>query len=757
MIGYPRRFHLSSRSRRLPAAQILTVMVSAVVLLLLLLDGVGAATDGGPFPADRPAVDRQGMDRGGLYFPLEGEDLFRPAPVLDTDIQGRISGLIGRFTIRHKFRNPSDDWVEGIYVFPLPPNAAVDTLRMRIGERVIEGEIQEKAQARRTYGAAKKSGRKASLVEQERPNIFTTSIANIGPGEEVSVEIEYQHTLGYDAGAFSLRLPLVVGPRYIPGTRPIAGFGGIGWGLNTAQVPDAERITPPVRATDGATDSRRGNRVALSIVLDAGFPLGAVESPSHPITVTAADEGRRRITIDGGGHRADRDFTLRWTPKPGQAPTAGLFTEVVDGNAYALLMLMPPISYSGADPGADADADAGADAGETPAVPRELVLVIDTSGSMHGPSIEQAKDALHRTLDRLGPEDRFNIIRFASHTSQLFPGARKAGRDAITRAHDYVDGLNAEGGTEMMSALRAALDGGVEPGRIRQVVLLTDGAVGNEDALFRHIAADLGDSRLFTIGIGSAPNGHFMRRAARHGRGTYTFVGEVSQVRQRMEELFDKLEHPALTHIRLAWPRDGGGGRTVEAFPDPVPDLYRGEPLVVAVRLPGLDGTVTVTGRLGGADWRTEAPLARIDGGAGNPGVGRLWARAKIAQLMASIRTGADPGEARDRALKTALAHSLVSRFTSLVAVDKTPSRPAEAPLLSRPIPTEMPHGWSREHVFGTGAVKKAKAPATIGVRVQDAAVKLPQTATPSTLHLMAGLVTLLLALTLLLWGRRRA
>ncbi|HEB78908.1 MAG TPA: marine proteobacterial sortase target protein, partial [Rhodospirillales bacterium] len=676
------------------------------------------------------------VQRGGLFFQTEKDGLFQPAPNLGSHVEGHVSGMVARYAIHHRFRNPGKNSVEGVYVFPLPEKAAVDSLRMRIGERLIEGRIQEKDEAKKTYDKAKKQG---------RPNIFTASIANIGPGEEVSIEIEFQQTLRYDNGEFSLRLPLVVGPRHIPGAAPLVTAAGSGWMMPIPKVQDAARIKPGVRSVDAGP----GNPVSLKLELDSGFPLASFASPSHAIKTEKLGSGRYLITLKEGETPADRDFVFNWRPDVGKRPVAGLFSETIKGQSYLMLMLTPQTVESAVEAAAKAP-------------PREVVFVIDASGSMHGESLSQAKEALLSALSRLRPGDKFNIIQFNSVTHRLFASARPAQAENLDRARVYVEGLVAEGGTEMLPALQAALDGSSRKGRMRQVVAITDGAVGNEDALFEVITAKLGDSRLFTIGIGSAPNGFFMAKAARYGRGAYTFIGDVARVKEKMTELFVKLENPALTDLRLTWPTDAEGrakgDAEVEFWPDPLPDLYAGEPLVVLARIPALsplaalEGKVSVAGTLGGRIWRTDVAL---DVSRQSPGVGRLWAREKIAGLEDAVRGGVDAESARQLAVRTALDHNLLSRYTSLAAVDVTPARPGDDTPIARNVPINTPAGWSREKVLGVS--QGASPAASPGVFMKRASIGLPQTAASAPMNFVAGLAMALFGLTMLAWARRQA
>ncbi len=619
-------------------------------------------------------------------------------PAVRTEVRMRVTGPIARVAVTQEFRNPTANWLEGVYVFPLPEGAAVDVMRLQVGERVLEGQIQEREAARQVYQEAKQSGKKASLLEQERPNIFTASVANIGPGETVLIDIEYQEVVRYDQGEFRLRFPMVVGPRYIPGVDAVAGAPGTGWGVNTREVPDAERITPPVRhPREGAA-----NPVRLTIELDAGFPLKRLASPYHAIVTTPASKTAHSIALADAAVPADRDFELVWAPDPGRQPAAAVFTEQHGGDTYALVMLLPP-----------APTDA---AGSR--LPREVIFVIDTSGSMAGASIQQARLALEEALAALAPGDRFNVIQFNSRTEQLFPASVPAGPAELARARRWVQGLQANGGTEMLPALQAALADSSETGGVRQVVFVTDGLVGNEEQLFTFLSKSLGRSRLFTVGIGAAPNGHFMTKAAQFGRGTYTYIGSPGEVGEKMGALFRKLEHPVLGDVAVSW-----GGEPVEAWPASVPDLYLGEPVVLLGRL-GATATaeLTVIGRRDTEPWTA---ALRIESGPDETGVHKLWARKKISGLMDRMREGDDRAETRSAVVAVALQHHLVSAYTSLVAVDVTPTRPEGTPGRTANVPVALPAGMVHETVFGG----------------------LPQGATPAPLYAALGLASLALAL----------
>ncbi len=678
--------------------------VMCITFLALVVDGRAAVSS-----EERSGLRLSEVRQGELLFAGMEEGLYLPAPRLSQEVEIYISGMAARSVVRQHFVNSTQQWQEAIYVFPLPDESGVDQLRMRVGERVIEGEIREKEEARKVYQQARREGKKASLLSQERPNIFTVAVANIGPGEEVEVEIEYQQVVGLVGAIFSLRFPMVVGPRYIPG-QPLSQdaeqggirFAGTGWSQDTDQVPDGSRITPPV-----AAGGEKLNPVRLMVELAAGFPVARVESLYHGITVEE-EEGTKKLVRFNGEVKADRDFVLEWEAEKLQTPHAALFTENRGNKDYLLLMLMPPEAEN---------------VGEAP--PRELIFVLDTSGSMAGPSIIQAREALVLAISRLTEDDRFNVIEFNSDARKLFSQVQPADAERQDKAIRFVQSLRADGGTEIASALDLALDVRQDHERIRQIIFLTDGSVGNEANLLAMIGARLGDSRLFTVGIGSAPNSYFMSRAAAMGRGSFVFIGKVEEVQEKMMELFRKLEHPAVTGISV----ENRSGLIMESYPDSIPDLYQGEPLVVSLQLPEQSDVLQISGRIGNRLWQESVNTETLSR---RPGIATLWARKKIRSLMDSLALGSEKSEIRAKVLETALEHHLVSRYTSLVAVERQVSRPPEHELKQASLKTNMPQGWQANKIFG-GTSK---------------------TATPAGLHLCMGLLLLFAAF--LLFSRKK-
>jgi Ca-activated chloride channel family protein len=669
--------------------------VLALVLILQVL----------PEPLSAEEMTPNQAQAGSLLWKMaEG---YSTATTINTDVDLKISGLVARVSIRQTFRNEGSQWVEGIYVFPLPDRAAVDQMRLHIGDRFIEGEIREKEQARKEYEEAKRSGKRTSLVQQQRANLFTTSVANVAPGELVVVEIEYLEDLRYEDGRFSIRVPMTLTPRYIPG-QALPDRQGSGWAPDTDRVTDASLITPP------QITASKNHRIALTADINAGMPLEIIASRYHPVSVVE-NGGRYTVSLDGSATVMDHDFELVWQPVPSAEPRAMAFTETIEGKPFHLLMVMPP------------------DNDEAPpvTVPRETIFIIDTSGSMHGVSISQAKRAVHLAIQALKPGDLFNVIEFNSHTTALFPHSMQASNLNVGSALSFVKQLQADGGTEMRPALNLALEAPPQETHLRQIVFITDGSVGYEDEMFSMIEQKLGAARLFTVGIGSAPNSLFMRKAAEAGRGSYTFISALHEVREKMDALFKKLEYPQVTDIEVQWP----SGVLVDAYPSTVPDLYLGEPITVKARASGTfrpGDTVRISGNAVSGGWATELALGEM---AGSEGVAALWARARIAELMDIERRGGNSEEVRADILETALMHHLVSKYTSLIAVDKTPVRPAVDPLSSEQVPNLMPYGQTTNAIFG-----------------------FPATATDAPALRIMGLAWLLCALGLLaiIRGRRR-
>ncbi len=660
---------------------------------------------------------------GGLILREKGVATEMPAMRLGTDIVAKVAGQTARVTVTQAFRNTSDKWMEATYLYPLPDDGAVDTLAMVVGQRVFRGRIKPREEAREIYEQAKAEGKKAGLVEQARPNMFRNSIANVGPGETVLVQIEFQAPVRQVAGDYALRLPLVVGPRYVPPHSLTTASGR----------PSGEALADAADVTAPTAHPKLGemlNPVSISVELDPGFVPEGIASPYHRVTVARGKGAARIVTLTDGEVPANRDFELSWSA-PGKAPLLGLFRQRHGELDYVMATITPPSLGP---------------AGEVP--PREMIFVIDNSGSMAGDSIVAARESLLYALGTLRPQDRFNIIRFDDTMTQLFDEAVPATGEQLATARRYTAGLDAEGGTEMLPALKAALVDSrqKDDGSLRQIVFLTDGSLSNEAEMMAEIARNRGRSRVFMVGIGSAPNTYLMRRMAEAGRGTFTHVGWEDEAEAKMQALLDRLSAPVASNLKASV--EGGN---LDLAPRDLPDLYAGEPLVLLGRTRRLEGTLTVTGTIAGREWRRSIDLA--DAGASDT-VARLWASRRIAEVEAQRWSGELEHDLADMAVEElGMDFHLVTTRTSLIALDETPSRPRGATLTLEELPLLLPAGWDFDHLFGE---QNAGAASVDPDAAQDEPLELPETATGFMAPLQQGLALLALGLVALAWRRRR-
>ena len=699
-------------------------LIPAVALLAAFPAMV--STPGPAFAAKAADAGLQRDDPGAGTLMLRGSRATQglPAVRLGTDMDVTVTGQVARVRVTQAFRNTSPSWVEATYLFPLPQDGAVDSLKMVVGQRVIVGHVEKRAAARATYEKAKTRGQRAGLVEQQRPNMFTTNVANVGPGETVLIAIEYQAPIAAANGTFRLRLPLVVGPRYVPPHTL----------TSAAAVADAGAVTSaPV------LDPKVGsgfNPTSIVVHLKPGFAAANLISRYHRVAVSGSDLDRT-IRLVSDSVPADRDFELDWRSATA-TPTLGLFRERSAAADYVMATIMPPSDLS-----------------MLPIPPREMVFVIDNSGSMGGASMQEAKASLIHALGTLRPQDHFNVIRFDDTMTQLFVRSVAATPDAVTQAKRFAEQLEASGGTEMLPALKAALADAAASGdaaTLRQIVFLTDGEISNEQEMLATLARDGGRSHVFLVGIGSAPNDYLMSRMATVGRGTYTHVGTPDEVAAKMMPLLDLLQHPAVQNLTVEL--EGGA---LDLTPRLLPDIYAGEPLVLVGKTDHLSGTLTVSGTVGGRPWRQSVALATA---LPSPAVAKLWARRRIDDIEADRTLGKIEGDAADaRIADIGLEAGLVTSQTSLVAVDETPARSAGTPLMREDLPIDLPAGWDFDTLFG-GASGEAAA-RSMNLRAAHPAepsvpLALPQTATGFVATIGKGLAMLLAGLSGLFLVRRR-
>ena len=619
-----------------------------------------AVPDRAPKKVDNPVNQ---VTSGSIIYRLPNSERLTQI-ALDTTVDMAISGIVNRVKVEQSFTNPSNEWVEGVYVFPLPENSAVDRMTMHIGNRILEGQIKEREEARKIYQAAKDAGKKASLVEQQRPNIFTASVANIPPGESITIAIEYQQSVLVDNDTFSIRFPMAVKDRYVPGEKIATPKDALGTSPNTHRVTDASTVTPP-------SDPLVDRPIHMTIHLKPGFNTAKVASSYHKVHVVNEGQQNQRITLANSA-QLERDFELVWTAQPNLTPDLAVFTQKKDGHHYLMVMAAPvnktPSHY--------------------PKTPREVIFIIDSSGSMHGSSMDQAKQALAEAVMRLDKGDRFNIIDFDTQFTPLFTEAMPAININKKSGLQFTKSLEADGGTDPLEAIKFAFTSKKIPSQplLRQIIFLTDGQVSNEHEIIDTVRQYIDQDKFFTIGIGSAPNSYLMTKLADYGRGAFTYIGEVNEVRTKMTELFSKLESPALTDIQLTLPPNV----QAEQANDVIPDLYAGETLTAVFKLNTLPSSLEITGKTMDGQYTKTLHLSDASDATG---IDVLWARRKIERLMDAYNTlwgEEEKAYARIPITQLAIDYHLVSKFTSLVATDITPSRPGLEHLATKAVTNKM-------------------------------------------------------------------
>jgi Ca-activated chloride channel homolog len=580
------------------------------------------------------------------------------------DVQAAVTGLASSIKLTQGFRNPHDEPLEATYIFPLPPRAAVTSLRMEADGRVVDGLLKERGEAREDYDQAISAGKRASIAEEERPGVFTMRVGNIMPGEKVSVHLTLAGALSYEDGEATFRFPLVVAPRYIPGM-PLAG-GQVGDGTlpDTDQVPDASRISPPVLLPGFP------NPVQLSVAVDIDpgtLPLNGISSSLHATATEDAPTGLR-IRLNPG-ERADRDFLLRLRYGSEAISTSLSVLPDDDGGTFALTVLPPAI--------------------EAPTRGRDVVLVLDRSGSMGGWKMVAARRAAGRIVDTLNGSDRFTVLAFdhqIDSPASLPSGLVEASDRNRFRAVEFLSGLDARGGTEMLSPLRRAADLLKDaPDRDRVLVLVTDGQIGNEDELLRELSPGLGGVRVHTVGIDRAVNEAFLQRLS-GSSGRCELVESEDRLDDAMQHIHRRIGAPVVTGLRVS-----PSGLSVDAdtmTPTPLPDLFEGAPVVITGRFTGpAEGGVTIGSD---GDWHEAVTARRSE----NPSLAALWARSRVRDLEDRYVVGTgDQSGLEKRIVDTSLKYGVLSRFTAFVAVDeRVVNEGGKVHQVTQPV--DLPSGW---------------------------------------------------------------
>jgi len=625
------------------------------LLLSLLGFSMAAAAETGPSTPGELRV----TGPGGTVVEL---------PLRHTKVGIEVTAFVARATIEQVFANPFTEPIEAVYTFPLGHDAAVDDFELVAGDRTIRGEIKRRDAARAAYEQARASGYQAALLEQERPNIFTQSVANLEPGKTITVRLRTVETLRYERGFYRLTFPLVVGPRYIPG----------------GSVTDAAHIAPPVLKPG----TRSGHDVDIAVTIDAGVPLANLESPSHRVAVRKTSARAAAVSLADDDTIPNKDFLLRWSVSS-EKPALGFLAHRDGLDGFFTLLVQPK-----------------GEIGPTEAMPKEITFVLDTSGSMSGIPLEASKRLAAKALRALGPRDTFNLIRFAGDNEVY--AKQSLGNDlaSIEAALTWLNRQSGGGGTELLRALEAAFVRPADPNRLRVVVFLTDGYVGNEAEILAAIGKVVGDARIYTIGIGSSVNHYLLASMADLGRGAYVFVRPDESADDALEAFRSWVTLPYVTDLSIDW----GSLAVADLAPERIPDLGSGQTLSVVGRyLKAGDGNVVVRGKIGGRYFEQTLRVSFPERETRHDALSSLWARARIGALL---RDAGNPVPPSTEAAVTdlALSYRLMSPFTSFVAIDDSRVvNPTGNPATVRQA-LPMPESVSFEGVFGKDGPRGLRA-----------------------------------------------
>ncbi len=571
---------------------------------------------------------------GGLYGYAEGKQV-RTFPLEHTSVTVKIAGNLSRVEVKQTFTNPYDNPLEAIYKFPLPDDSAVDDMEIRIGDRVIRGKIKKRQQAQKIYQQAKQEGKTAGLLEQQKDNIFTQSLANIQPGEQIEVVIRYTNTLQFIGSDYEFAFPLVVAPRY---------------GDSTPTGNNFNPLIAPAWASD-LPETRSGKDIDVTVEIDAGVAISEVQSPSHAIAIQNTNSSTK-VALAERDIIPNRDLILRYQIA-GADTQATVLTQSNQQGGHFATYLIPAVEYD-----------------KQQIVPKDVVFLIDTSGSQAGAAIEQSKELMRQFISGLNENDTFNIIDFANSTSKLADKPLANTRENRAKALDYVSKLDANGGTELMNGINTVLNfPAAEEGRLRSIVLLSDGLIGADEEVIGRIRDRLQPgNRLYSFGVGSSTNRFLLNRLAELGRGTVTILPPQEDAVKVADKFFREINKPVVTNIEMEWI---GKGVAPEIYPQKSPDLFASQPLVLYGRKQGASsGQLKITGTVAGGKPYEKVLDVNFQQVGGNNAIAQLWGRSRIKDLMNQMYGRENPQGVK-AVTKTALDYNLLSKYTAFVAVSE--------------------------------------------------------------------------------------
>ncbi len=577
------------------------------------------------------AQGEEGSKTGAPYFFVKTDGLkVDQLPLKSTKADVNIAGVIADVAISQVYKNEGKSPLEAIYVFPASTRAAIYGMKMVIGNRVIEAEIQEKNQARQTYETAKENGQRTSLLEQERPNVFQMNVANIMPGDEIRVIVQYTELLIPESGVYEFVYPSVVGPRYTGESNGQESF------TNTPYLKEGE-MSP--------------YEFGLNVWLSGGMPIQDIISSTHKINTQYEGTTTANIALDpsekNGGNR---DFILQYQLASGQIQEGMLMYEHGDENFF-LMMVQPPKKVKAED---------------IPA--REYVFIVDVSGSMHGFPLDVSKKLMRNLMTNLRPADKFNVMLFASTSAVLAQQSLNANQENIEQAVNFLYNQGGSGGTNLLSALDRALklpraDDAVS----RSFVVITDGYISVEQEAFDLVRNNLDNANLFAFGIGSGVNRHLIEGLAHVGQGQPTIVTNESEAKVGAEKFRKYIQSPVLTRVKALFKAFGA----YDLEPSTMPDVMSERPLVFFGKYKDdVNGSITIKGYSGRKKFKSTFDVSNVKPDSRNAALRYLWARERIRLLDDYNNINYDESRVKE-VTELGLKYNLMTAYTSFVAVDK--------------------------------------------------------------------------------------
>ncbi len=656
--------------------------IRKVLFLIALLTGLTGipcmafadyvTVDGKPVTQGQMRITQAGLDQIQTLHPQSTDRFILEKTLAEVEI----TGVVARVRLRQIFKNPYDERLETSYVFPMPENSAVDAYSFRIGEKVIKGVVKERQKARKEYEKARNEGRKAGLLEQERPNIFTQSLVNIPPKARVVANIEYVHTLKIDGANYLFSFPMVVAPRYIPGLPANRGNVGRGWANDTDQVPDASRITPQYIPPG----MRAGHDIEIQVKIDAGMPIQNITGVTHSLDVSDMSTTGAAVQLKNGSVIPNKDFVLEYKVGGDKTMLAVMTHRDAEDCGYFSAVIQPKHRVQ-----------------REEISPREMIMLLDISGSMGGTPISQLRIFSEYVLGTLNPQDRFNIIAFDDKLLLFASGSREATPDNIRDGQDFVRNLNSRGGTEMLPAIQKAIQPkSNETNRLhRYLIIVTDALVGNDKRILKYLKKpENSHLRIYPIAMGSAPNEHLIERAAEIGRGFSMRITNQDNARKIAERFTSKISYPIMTDLSIDW----GILKVKNILPCPLPDLYADRPLIIMGKyeIPGTS-KVTLSGNVQGKKVETRFDLTLPENDNKHDSLPVLWARARIKQLV-NKDLGDVSSSSKDEITRIGLKYQILTDYTSFIAVEREMPQNVSTKLRHQSVLLAIPEGM--EHLF---------------------------------------------------------